>query len=216
MNTTEIAAIIASVLLATLIIFQLLLAAGLPLAAYVWGGQYEGVLPTNLRWASLVAIPILALAAWSVLAGTGLVLLGAESRLLGIAVWVFDAVRAGANGYILKDTPPEQLFRAVREAADGKTLVDPAVAGKLFKTVADQPEPQQEHLVEPLTEWEIEIVRLMAGGLTNAEIGAELYLSEGTIRNYISTILGKMGVKDRTQAVVMAIRYGLIDIRPAE
>lgn len=80
MNTAEIAAVIASVLLATLIIFQLLLAAGLPLGAYAWGGQYDGVLPTSLRWASLVAIPILALAAWSVLAGAGLVLLGAESR----------------------------------------------------------------------------------------------------------------------------------------
>ncbi len=83
MNTAEIAAVIASVLLATLIIFQLLLAAGLPLAAYAWGGQYEDVLPTNLRWASLVAIPILALAAWSVLAGAGLVLPGAESRCAG-------------------------------------------------------------------------------------------------------------------------------------
>ena len=127
--------------------------------------------------------------------------------------WVFDAVRAGANGYILKDTPPEQLLQAVRDAADGKTPVDPAVAGKLFQTVADQPAQQPDHLVEPLSEREIEIVRLMAKGMTNAEIGVELYLSEGTIRNYISTILGKLGVKDRTQAVVMAIRYGLIDVR---
>ncbi len=127
--------------------------------------------------------------------------------------WVFDAVRAGANGYILKDTPPEQLLQAIRDAADGKTPVDPAVAGKLFQTVADQPARQLDHLVEPLSEREIEIVRLMAKGMTNAEIGDELYLSEGTIRNYISTILGKLGVKDRTQAVVMAIRYGLIDVR---
>ena len=127
--------------------------------------------------------------------------------------WVFDAVRAGANGYILKDTPPEQLLQAIRDAADGKTPVDPAVAGRLFQTVADQPARQLDHLVEPLSEREIEIVRLMAKGMTNAEIGDELYLSEGTIRNYISTILGKLGVKDRTQAVVMAIRYGLIDVR---
>lgn len=126
--------------------------------------------------------------------------------------WVFDAIRAGANGYILKDTPPAQLLTAVRNAAEGQTPVDPNIAGKLFKSFAERPAPQPDHLVEPLSEREIEIVRLMAGGLTNAEIGSELYLSEGTIRNYISTILGKLGVKDRTQAVVTAIRYGLIDV----
>ena len=126
--------------------------------------------------------------------------------------WVFDAIRAGANGYILKDTPPDQLLSAIRDAAEGKTPVDPAVAGKLFKRVADKPVPQTDALVEPLSDRELEIVQLMAGGLTNAEIGAALFLSEGTIRNYISTILGKLGVKDRTQAVVTAIRYGLIDV----
>ena len=89
MNTAEIAAIIASVLLAALIIFQLLLAAGFPLAAYAWGGQYEGALPTNLRWASLVAIAILTFAAWAVLARAGLVPPGAASRVMSIAVWVF-------------------------------------------------------------------------------------------------------------------------------
>ena len=126
--------------------------------------------------------------------------------------WVFDAIRAGAGGYILKDTPPEQLLSAIRDAAAGKTPVDPAVAGKLFKRVADKPVPQTDALVEPLSDRELEIVRLMAGGLTNAEIGAALFLSEGTIRNYISTILGKLGAKDRTQAVVTATRYGLIDV----
>ena len=130
--------------------------------------------------------------------------------------WVFDAIRAGANGYILKDTPPDQLLSAIRDAAAGKTPVDPAVAGKLFKCVADKPVPQTDALVEPLSDRELEIVQLMAGGLTNAEIGAALFLSEGTIRNYISTILGKLGVKDRTQAVVTAIRYGLIDVGGGE
>lgn len=110
MHIAEIAAVIASVLLATLIIFQLLLAAGLPLGAYAWGGQYEGVLPTNLRRASLVAIPILALAAWSVLAGAGLVLLGAESRVLGIAVWVFAAYFAlNTVMNLISKSPPERL-----------------------------------------------------------------------------------------------------------
>lgn len=127
--------------------------------------------------------------------------------------WVFDAIRAGAKGYVLKDLPPEQLLDAIRNVAQGKTPIDPSVAGKLFKSVVDQPVPQLDHLVEPLSDREIEIVRLMAGGMTNAEIGAELYLSEGTIRNYISTILSKLGAQDRTQAVVMAIRYGLVDVR---
>jgi DNA-binding NarL/FixJ family response regulator len=126
--------------------------------------------------------------------------------------WVFDAVRAGANGYLLKDAPPEQLLNAVRSAAAGKTPVDPGVAGKIFQRFADRPAPRMDHLVEPLSDREVDILRLIAGGLTNAEIGVELHLSEGTIRNYISTILAKLDVKDRTQAVVAAIQYGLLDV----
>ena len=127
--------------------------------------------------------------------------------------WVFDAVRAGANGYLLKDTPPHQLLTAIRNTVEGKTPVDPSVAGKLFSSFAKQPTPPTTaKLVEELSNREIELLRLMAEGLTNAEIGAQIHLSEGTIRNYISTILDKLQVKDRTQAVVMAIRYGLIEL----
>ncbi len=127
--------------------------------------------------------------------------------------WVFDAVRAGANGYLLKDTPPTQLIAAIRNTVEGKTPVDPSVAGKLFTSFAKQPTPPTTtKLVEELSEREIEVLRLMAEGLTNAEIGAQIHLSEGTIRNYISTILDKLQVKDRTQAVVTAIRYGLIHV----
>jgi DNA-binding NarL/FixJ family response regulator len=127
--------------------------------------------------------------------------------------WVFDAVRAGANGYLLKDTPPNQLLAAIRNTVEGKTPVDPSVAGKLFTSFAKQPTPlTTTKLVEALSDREIEVLRLMAEGLTNAEIGAQIHLSEGTIRNYISTILDKLQVKDRTQAVVTAIRYGLIQV----
>lgn len=127
--------------------------------------------------------------------------------------WVFDAVRAGANGYLLKDTPPQQLIAAIRNTVEGKTPVDPSVAGKLFSNFAKQPTPSTTtKLVEALSDREIEVLRLMAEGLTNAEIGAQIHLSEGTIRNYISTILDKLQVKDRTQAVVAAIRYGLIHV----
>lgn len=127
--------------------------------------------------------------------------------------WVFDAVRAGANGYLLKDTPPPQLLTAIRDTVEGKTPVDPSVAGKLFQGFAKQPVPPATKLVEPLSEREIEVLQLMADGLTNAEIGAQIHLSEGTVRNYSSTIFGKLQAKDRTQAVVMAIRYGLIALR---
>lgn len=127
--------------------------------------------------------------------------------------WVFDAVRAGANGYLLKDTPPNQLLAAIRNTVEGKTPVDPSVAGKLFTSFAKQPTPPTTtKLVEALSDREIEVLRLMAEGLTNAEIGTQIHLSEGTIRNYISTILDKLQVKDRTQAVVTAIRYGLIQV----
>jgi two-component system, NarL family, response regulator LiaR len=126
--------------------------------------------------------------------------------------WVFDAVRAGANGYLLKDTPPPQLLAAIRNTFEGKTPVDPSVAGKIFSSFAKQPTPPSHKLVETLSEREIEVLQLMADGFTNAEIGAQIHLSEGTVRNYISTIFGKLQAKDRTQAVVMAIRYGLIEI----
>jgi DNA-binding NarL/FixJ family response regulator len=126
--------------------------------------------------------------------------------------WVFDAVRAGANGYLLKDTPPAQLIAAIRNTVEGKTPVDPSVAGKLFNNFAKQPSPPTTTLVEKFSGREIEVLRLMAEGFTNAEIGAQIHLSEGTIRNYISTILDKLSVKDRTQAVVTAIRYGLINV----
>lgn len=127
--------------------------------------------------------------------------------------WVFDAVRAGAHGYLLKDTPPQQLLTAIRNTVEGKTPVDPAVAGKLFQSFAKQPPPLPTKLIEKLSEREIEVLQLMADGLTNAEIGMQIHLSEGTVRNYISTIFDKLQTKDRTQAVVMAIRYGLIEVR---
>ncbi len=127
--------------------------------------------------------------------------------------WVFDAVRAGANGYLLKDTPPSQLLAAIRNTVEGKTPVDPSVAGKIFERFAKQPMPPSTKLVEGLSTREIEVLQLIADGFSNAEIGTQIHLSEGTVRNYISAIFGKLQAKDRTQAVVMAIRYGLIDLR---
>jgi DNA-binding NarL/FixJ family response regulator len=130
--------------------------------------------------------------------------------------WVFDAIRAGARGYLLKDTPREQLMAAVKDAASGKTPVDPNVAGKLFDRVAQQAPAQEPALGVLLSGREKEVLALMARGLSNAEIAGKIFLSEGTVRNYVSSILDKLGVHDRTQAVVLAIRSGLAEFNEKE
>jgi DNA-binding NarL/FixJ family response regulator len=127
--------------------------------------------------------------------------------------WVFDAIRVGAAGYLLKDTPRERLIEAIRDTVEGKTHVDPAVAGKLFAQVTAQGAPTDTSIAKDLSERELEVLGLLARGLTNAEIAKRLYLSEGTVRNYVSSILAKLGVPDRTQAAVLALRYGLADLR---
>jgi len=123
--------------------------------------------------------------------------------------WVFDAIRAGANGYLLKDTPREKVIEAIRGTLAGKSFVDPSVAGKLLAQVSSQQTHPTSLLTEKLTERETDVLRLLAKGLTNAEIAARLYLSEGTVRNHVSAILEKLGVSDRTQAAVIAIQHGL-------
>jgi DNA-binding NarL/FixJ family response regulator len=126
--------------------------------------------------------------------------------------WVFDAIRSGASGYLLKDAPREQLIEAIRDTAAGKTPVDPGVAGKLFAQVVQGTVPPDTSIAESLSEREREVLGLLARGLTNAEIAGRLYLSEGTVRNYVSAIFAKLGVPDRTQAAVLALRYGLADL----
>lgn len=123
--------------------------------------------------------------------------------------WVFDAIRAGADGYLLKDVKREELIHAVKDTVEGKTHVDPAVAGKLFQSVLRVSSPNPSHLSETLSDREVEILRLIAQGYTNAEIADRLYLTRGTVRNYVSSILEKLGVEDRTQAAILAIQAGL-------
>ena len=131
----------------------------------------------------------------------------------GADEWVFDAIRSGAAGYLLKGSPRSTLIAAVKGTAAGETYVDPAVAGKLFDQIAQAPSPPRSNaIVESLSQRELEVLRLLARGLTNAEIAQRLYLSEGTVRNYVSSILAKLDVSDRTQAAVMALRYGLADL----
>ncbi len=126
--------------------------------------------------------------------------------------WVMDAIRSGAAGYLLKDTPREALIAAVKGTVEGETHVDPNVAGKLFAQIASSPAPAKTSLANSLSEREREVLKLLARGLTNADIAERLHLSEGTVRNYVSAILTKLEVSDRTQAAVLALRYGMVDL----
>lgn len=123
--------------------------------------------------------------------------------------WLFDAIRAGASGYLLKDTPREKVIEAIRGTVVGNTFVDPAVAGKLLEQAASQQVQQPTQVTEKLTDREEEVLRSLARGLTNTEIAQQLHLSEGTVRNHVSAIFAKLDVSDRTQAAIIAIRHGL-------
>lgn len=123
--------------------------------------------------------------------------------------WVFDAIRAGAAGYLLKDTPREKVIEAIRGTMEGKSFVDPTVAGRLIQQVAGRQAQPASRLLDELSEREVEVLRLIARGLSNAEIAAHLYLSEGTVRNHVSAILAKLNVPDRTNAAILAIQTGL-------
>lgn len=131
--------------------------------------------------------------------------------------WVFDAIRAGASGYLLKDASGEEIITAVRDAYLGKTHLDPNIAGKILAEFNRQPTPPPEPkaddpILEKLTERELSILRLMAQGKTNQEIADVLFLATGTIKNNVSHILGKLHANDRTQAVLTALRRGIVDL----
>lgn len=126
--------------------------------------------------------------------------------------WLFDALRAGAAGYLLKDTPSSALLQAIKGTVEGETYLDPNVAGKIINKVSSSQQPPPQTTNIQLSERDTDVLQLMARGLTNADIARELYLSEGTVRNYTSALFTKLGVSDRTQAVLAALRYGLVDI----
>lgn len=127
--------------------------------------------------------------------------------------WVFDAIRAGASGYLLKDTPREEVIKAVRGTVEGRSFLDPSVAGKLMGQVASQQTQPATLITDKLTDREVDVLQLLARGFTNADIAARLYLSEGTVRNHVSAIFAKLNVTDRTQAAIIAIHHGLDDGR---
>ena len=123
--------------------------------------------------------------------------------------WVLDAIRAGAAGYLLKDAPRERLIEAIKGTAQGSSHVDPAVAGGLLARVAATESAAPSAVAAHLSDRELDVLRLLGNGMTNAAIAESLFLSEGTVRNYVSSVLTKLQVEDRTQAAVLAVRHGL-------
>lgn len=126
--------------------------------------------------------------------------------------WVFDALHSGAAGYLLKDMPPKDLIASIKGTVSGKTFLDPAVAGKILTDYQKRPSAAPASTRFQISDRERELLRLLASGLSNGEIAQQLFLSEGTVRNYASELFKKLGVSDRTQAVVIALRHGLVTL----
>jgi len=125
--------------------------------------------------------------------------------------YIYEALRAGASGFVLKDDPPEQLLAAIRTVAAGDALLSPAVTKRVIRQFARIPRPSPPKQLDELTERELDVFRLIARGLSNAEIGQQLYISDTTVKTHITHILAKLGLRDRVQAVVLAYETGLFD-----
>lgn len=125
---------------------------------------------------------------------------------------VLDALRKGARGYLLKDVTVEQLSHAVHALADGGTLIAPSITDRLVRAIRSGPPPTGSNAdtIEPLTDRELEVLRLVAEGYSNQQIAKLIHLAAGTVKNHISAILVKLGARDRTNAVLRAIREGLL------
>jgi DNA-binding NarL/FixJ family response regulator len=127
---------------------------------------------------------------------------------------VIEAVRAGARGYLLKDAPLEEILTGIRAAADGSATIAPRIAGALLDHVRDAAETPASVVAPPaleLSRREREVLELVGEGCDNAEIARRLYLSQGTVKNYVSSLLHKLGAENRVQAAVYGIRLGLVD-----
>src|SRR5688500_1420217 len=123
--------------------------------------------------------------------------------------YVYDALRAGASGFVLKDDPPEQLLSAIRTVAAGDALLSPTITKRVIDQFTRIPRPTTPKEFDQLTERELDVFRLIARGHSNAEIGQELYISETTVKTHITHILQKLNLRDRVQAVVLAYETGL-------
>ncbi|MCL4289899.1 MAG: response regulator transcription factor [Thermoleophilia bacterium] len=125
--------------------------------------------------------------------------------------YVYEALCAGASGFVLKDDPPEQLLAAIRTVAGGEALLSPAITRRVIEQFTRLRPPAPPKGIEELTERELDVFRLIARGLSNAEIGQELFISDTTVKTHITHILGKLRLRDRVQAVVLAHQTGLFD-----
>jgi DNA-binding NarL/FixJ family response regulator len=125
--------------------------------------------------------------------------------------YVYEALHAGASGFVLKDDPPEQLIAAIRTVAAGDALLSPAITRRVIKQFTRIPRSAPPPDLEHLTQREIDVFRSVARGLSNIEIGRELFISEMTVKTHVTHILQKLNLRDRVQAVVLAYQTGLFD-----
>ncbi|HEX5027945.1 MAG TPA: response regulator transcription factor [Gaiellaceae bacterium] len=125
--------------------------------------------------------------------------------------YVYEALRAGASGFVLKDDPPEQLIGAIRTVAAGDALLSPTVTKRVIEQFARVPRPAPPPELDDLSDRERDVFRLLARGLSNAEIGHELFIGETTVKTHVTHILAKLGLRDRVQAVVLAHQTGFVD-----
>jgi DNA-binding NarL/FixJ family response regulator len=132
----------------------------------------------------------------------------------GLTEYVYEALRAGASGFLLKDAPAEELLAGVRVVARGDALLDPSVTRAVIDEYARKPRRREDlaHKLDDLTPRELEVLRFLARGLSNAEIAAELVVSDGTVKTHVARVLQKLDLRDRVQAVIYAYESGLVEI----
>jgi DNA-binding NarL/FixJ family response regulator len=126
-------------------------------------------------------------------------------------VYIYEALRAGASGFVLKDDPPEQLLAAIRSVAAGDALLSPSVTKRVISQFADVARPPAPQGLDELTDRERDVFRAIADGLSNAEIASRLYISDTTVKTHVTHVLQKLGLRDRVQAVVLAHQHRLFD-----
>jgi DNA-binding NarL/FixJ family response regulator len=125
---------------------------------------------------------------------------------------ILSAIQAGANGYLLKGAPRDEIFRAIRVVSQGGSLLEPTVASRLLAHISGRPDSPTLTPLEPLTEREMEVLALLGKGKTNKEIGVQLFITERTVKFYVSAILSKLEAGNRTEAVTIAAQRGLITL----
>ena len=125
--------------------------------------------------------------------------------------YIYEALSAGASGFVLKDDPPEQLIAAIHTVAAGEALLSPGVTKRVIKQFSRVQRPAPPPGIAELTSRELEVFRLIATGLSNAEIGQELFISDTTVKTHVTRVLQKLGLRDRVQAVVLAYQSGLVE-----